>query len=263
MTRPPGLLLLHGSGDTGECWGPFVARIRTHEGMADLVVATPDAPAHGGRRSQPGQTIAWPDLVADAASHAEALVARTGGPIVVAGHSMGAMTALGVAADRPDLIAATFLEDPPFGAPLTPEGHAPPPPQPVDVTPFREWFADLQARPLDEVIAIARSEHPIWDEGEYEPWARAKQAVDVAAFGEPVVFVHADTDRIVREARTPVVVAAGEPELGGMLSAEAGRDLAGLPGWTLRRLPVGHDVRRDAPEATVDLLVGLIRAVAG
>ena len=195
MTTLPGLLLLHGAGDDGACWGPFVARLRAEPGLADLVIETPDAPAHGGRRSTPGQTIAWPDLLADAIASTEALVDRTGGSVVVAGHSMGAMMALGVTAHRPDLALATFLEDPPLGYPLTPEGHEAPAPEPVDVSPFGDWFRDLQSQPLSAVVGDVRAEHPTWDEAEYEPWARAKQAVDITAFTDPVVFVHADTDR--------------------------------------------------------------------
>ncbi len=30
MSPLPGLLLLHGVGDSGECWTPFVARLRAH-----------------------------------------------------------------------------------------------------------------------------------------------------------------------------------------------------------------------------------------
>jgi pimeloyl-ACP methyl ester carboxylesterase len=316
MTALPALLLMHGVGDDGACWAPFVRRLRQRPGLADLLVVTPDAPAHGGRRAQPGQTIAWPDLLAEAIAEAEALVARTGGPILVGGHSMGSMVALGVAANRPDLVRATYLEDPPLmhalpdgvsdvgdespadappdvrspgatsrgnGSPdgTSPGGgserggsdsvgtpdHASPgggsePPAPVDVSEFGDWFAELQSIPLADVVAAARADHPTWDDDEYEHWARAKQSVDRAAFTEPVVWVHADTERILRRAPAPVVVAAGLPERGGLVAPAAEASLRTLPGWTVHRLPAGHDVRRDAPEATVELLADLILSVA-
>ena len=267
MTALPALLLLHGVGDDGACWGPFVRRLRQVEGLAALAVATPDAPAHGGRRANPGQTIAWPDLLTDAITEAEELVAQSGGPIVVGGHSMGSMVALGVAANRPDLVVATFLEDPPLtqglpaagsnGRPLDDES-----PAPVDVSEFGDWFAELQSIPLADVVADARADNPTWDDDEYELWARAKQSVDQAAFSEPVVWVHADTERLLRNAPAPVVVAAGLPELGGLVAPEAEASLRGLPGWSVHRLPAGHDVRRDAPDATIELLADLIRSVS-
>ena len=268
MTTLPAILLMHGVGDDGACWGPFVRRLHGRPGLAELLVATPDAPAHGGRRTEPGQTIAWPDLLAEAIGEAEALVVRSGGPIVVGGHSMGSMVALGVAANRPDLVVATFLEDPPLmqGLPDVDTGawkERAEPPTPVDVSELGDWFAALQSIPLADVVASARTEHPTWDDEEYEIWAHAKQSVDRAAFTEPVVWVHADTERLLRTAPAPVVVAAGLPELGGLVAPEAEASLRALPGWSVHRLEAGHDVRRDAPDATVDLLADLILSVSG
>ena len=125
-----------------------------------------------------------------------------------------------------------------------------------------DWFAALQSIPLADVVAAARTEHPTWDDEEYEPWADAKQSVDRAAFTEPVVWVHADTERLLRTAPAPVVVAAGLPELGSLVAPEAEASLRALPGWSVHRLPAGHDVRRDAPDATVDLLADLIRSAS-
>ena len=268
MTTLPALLLMHGVGDDGACWSPFVRRLRERPGLADLVVVTPDAPAHGGRRAAPGHTVGWPDLLAEAIAAAEALVARSGRPIVVGGHSMGAMVALGVATNRPDLVVATFLEDPPLMQGLPPEVDAPrsseaQPATPVDISELGKWFADLQSVPLAEVVAAARVDHPTWDDEEYELWARAKQSTDLDAFSEPVVWVHADTERLLRHAPAPVVVAAGLPELGGLVAPEAEASIRALPAWSIHRMPTGHDVRRDAPDATVDLLADLIRSVTG
>lgn len=262
MNSLPALLLLHGAGDSGECWAPFERRLRDQPGLRQLEVRTPDAPAHGGRVAGPGQTIAWPDLVAEAIVQAEALAGETERPIVVAGHSMGAMTALGVATHRPELVVGTFLEDPPLTYPLSAADDTAPP-TPVDLHEFRDWFALMRAQSFEEVLAGVRTEHPDWDDAEYAPWARAKQCTDPGAFDGPVLWVHADSPRILRQAPAPVVLAVGRPGRGGMVPPEVAAQLAELPGWAVHRLPAGHDVRRDAPEATVALLADLIRSVTG
>jgi pimeloyl-ACP methyl ester carboxylesterase len=261
MATLPGLLLMHGVGDDGACWGPFVAHLRALD-LADLRIATPDAPAHGGRRATPGHTVAAADLLAEAVAHAEDLAAATGGPIVVGGHSMGSAVALALAASRPDLAVGLWLEDPPLFTSMAEDDALGTDDTPVPLTELHDWFADLQARPLDAVVAAARADHPTWEPAEYEPWARAKQSVDVAAFTRPVPWVAAGWARHARAVACPTVVAAGDPALGAIVSPRAEADLAALPGWTVHRLPAGHDVRRDAPAQTAALLAGLIHRAA-
>jgi len=263
MSPLPGLLLLHGVGDSGECWGPFVARLRAHGdgSLAALRVSTPDAPAHAGHPSAPGRTIAAPDQIAVAVGHAEDLVSSTGGPIVVGGHSMGSGVALAVAAERPDLIRGLWLEDPPLLTPMA-VNDAADPDTPVDGTQFGAWFDDLQALGLDEVIALARVEHPGWDEGEYEPWARAKCSVDTTAFLNPVPWVAARWAARARSITVPTVLVVGDPEAGSVTHPTAAQELGALPGWSVHHVMTGHDVRRDAPDEVVPLLAELIRSVS-
>lgn len=223
---------------------------------------TPDAPAHGGRRAEPGHTIDWDDQLAEAVEHAEELAAATGAPAVVGGHSMGSAVELGLAATRPDLAAGLWLEDPPFADGMTADDERRPDAA-AHLDEFRRWFADPQSIPFEQVVAAARADHPDWEPTEYGPWARAKQSVDVAGFERPVPWVGAGWAARARAVRCPVVVAAGQIERGGLLSAAAESDLAALPSWKIHRIPAGHDVRRDAPRATAALLAGLIRSVGG
>jgi pimeloyl-ACP methyl ester carboxylesterase len=266
MHTLPALLLLHGTGDSGECWTPFLERVRAQPGMGALIAVAPDLPAHGGRRAGPGATVAWPDLLAEAVAHAEQLVGRSGAPIVVGGHSLGATVALGVATRRADLVAALFLEDPPFTTPPAEDtGRAIG--EPLDLGEFREWFAELQAATEAEVAAAVRQEHPTWDPAEFGPWVRAKRSVDLRAFEGQVPWVRSGWADLVAAVCCPAVLAIGDPEgtapLVGIVHPTAAAEIATRPGWTVRRLPTGHDVRRDAPDATAAILADLIRSVAG
>ena len=256
----PGLLLLHGVGDSGDCFGPFVARLREHgDGeLAGLAVVTPSANCHGGQRIRPTRTLARADQIAAATEHAVELVARTGRPIVLGGHSMGAAIALATAAGRPDLVAALWLEDPPLMATMKADdartGML------VDISGFAEWIRPLQEMPLAHVVALVAGGHPQWDVAEFEPWARAKQTVDLAAFAEPVPFLDgwaADARRL----ECPVVLAHGDPMRGSVVHPTAAAELAERSNWSVHALATGHDVRRDAPEEAVGLLGELIRSV--
>ena len=175
---------------------------------------------------------------------------------------MGSAVELGLAATRPDLAAGLWLEDPPFADGMTADDERRPDAA-AHLDEFRRWFADPQSIPFEQVVAAARADHPDWEPTEYGPWARAKQSVDVAGFERPVPWVGAGWAPRARAVRCPVVVAAGQIQRGGLLSAAAESDLAALPGWKIHRISAGHDVRRDAPRATAALLAGLIRSVGG
>lgn len=94
------VLLIHGVGLRAEAWGAQMqALAATHQ-----VIAV-DMPGHGESDPLPnGATL--PDFVAWAARGIEALGL---GPIAVAGHSMGALIAGGLAATRPDLVARVAM----------------------------------------------------------------------------------------------------------------------------------------------------------
>jgi pimeloyl-ACP methyl ester carboxylesterase len=264
MATLPTLLLLHGTGDSGECWAPFLQRVRALPGLQDLTIATPDQAAHGGRRAEPGHTVGWPDLLAEASANAERLVTESGAPIVIGGHSLGATVALGVAASRPDLVAGLFLEDPPFITSLA-EDAGRSIGEPMELDEFHTWFASLKDVSEEQVQATVRREHPDWDPAEYGPWVRSKRSVDAAAFEGLVPWVRTGWADLVRAVRCPAVLVLGEAAAGhpgGIVHPEAARAIAALPGWTVRALPASHDVRRDAPEATAAALADLLRSVS-
>jgi pimeloyl-ACP methyl ester carboxylesterase len=99
----PAVLLLHGLSASRDTWEEAVRRLDDR-----FQVWTVDFRGHGH------SDRAGSYLIADYASDAEAVIDLIGRPTVVAGHSLGAVTA-GVLAQRPHpLVRAVFLEDPPW-----------------------------------------------------------------------------------------------------------------------------------------------------
>jgi 2-succinyl-6-hydroxy-2,4-cyclohexadiene-1-carboxylate synthase len=89
----PRVVLLHGFGQTGRCWGPVApALARAHE------VVRLDAPGHGGSAEVRADLPSTGRLAADA-----------GGPAAYLGYSMGARMALHVAVEAPQAVRALVL----------------------------------------------------------------------------------------------------------------------------------------------------------
>jgi 2-succinyl-6-hydroxy-2,4-cyclohexadiene-1-carboxylate synthase len=87
------IVLLHGFGQTGRCWGPLAPALAGGHEVVRL-----DAPGHGGSTG----------TVADLPTTGR-LMAQAGGPAVYLGYSMGARMALHVATEAPDVVQALVL----------------------------------------------------------------------------------------------------------------------------------------------------------
>ena len=102
----PVLLLLHGAGMDRTVW-VLLARYFARHGWN---VVAPDWPAHGGSGGAPLASIeaqaswAWELVDALRADHGLGV-----GPLVAAGHSMGALAAVAMAGARPDGVARLLL----------------------------------------------------------------------------------------------------------------------------------------------------------
>jgi 2-succinyl-6-hydroxy-2,4-cyclohexadiene-1-carboxylate synthase len=89
----PRVVLVHGFGQTGRCWGPLApALARRHE------VVRVDAPGHGGSAAVAADLPATGRLLAEA-----------GGPAVYLGYSMGGRMVLHVAAHAPEALRALVV----------------------------------------------------------------------------------------------------------------------------------------------------------
>jgi pimeloyl-ACP methyl ester carboxylesterase len=100
----PALLMLHGVTRCAEDFQPLFDRLAPH-----WRILAPDQRGHGGSDRAPGYRVA--DYVADALRLVRSL---TAGPLVLHGHSLGAMVAAAVAAELPGRVRGVVLEDPPF-----------------------------------------------------------------------------------------------------------------------------------------------------
>lgn len=228
------VVFLHGFGDMGECWNAFVDRL----GLT-VPVYLVDAPAHGYSRFDPER------------GYVEQLVARTiefirglGQPVVLVGHSMGALEAMYIAGDAPELIKAIVLEDPPMAA---------------DLALWREratldgLFNFLTAfREQDAVSAEAQilASQPGWPAAEFEPWVRSKQLADPAMRSNFDIHREPMETTLARIA-CPALLLTGDPVAHAIVTSETVQ-------WARTQCPTllfthfegaGHSIRRDAAEA--------------
>lgn len=97
----PAALLLHGVGMRAEAWGPQIVALAAH-----YRVIAADLPGHGGSAALNLSAPDLPDYVAWAARLVQALGL---GAVHVVGHSMGALIAMGLAIERPDLVRSAAL----------------------------------------------------------------------------------------------------------------------------------------------------------
>ena len=253
--NPPPVVLLHGFGDSPECWQPFL-----HAMPAELVVdiVTPAQPGHGGEPLEHGRALDLPTLVEHAAPHVERVVERAGRAAVVGGHSIGAATAVGLAAARPDLVAALYLEDPPWSAPPTGDRD---PTAAAMTDQYREWILGLQSGSHRDRVEWCKGANPGWPDAEYDPWARSKAQVDPAVFDHPIDPFRFGWRSRVDQIDCPVFLIVGDPRSGSTCDAPVVDDLRARAHWQVTQVPgATHDVRRVARSAAIEVLSEAIRS---
>jgi pimeloyl-ACP methyl ester carboxylesterase len=114
--RAPALLFTPGNGFAVQAYRPALAGL-----PADVAVHALNHRGHGGSEV-PAALRDWDGMLADLRAYVEQHMAA---PAILAGHSMGAMLSLRLAAEAPALVAGLLLLEPPLrfrrGEPLTPE----------------------------------------------------------------------------------------------------------------------------------------------
>ncbi len=236
----PTIVLLHGLGDSGDCWPDAVRRWARSYRVVGI-----DALGHGGSPRFTAEQLATADpmeAMYAAAEGAVAQIASRGGPVLLVGHSMGGGLAGALAARRPDLVRVAVLEEPAWRDPALRV-------QPADVV--HDRIAECRAFATDPSAELARgrAENPTWPASEFQPWARSKTEVDLDFLALGIASLAQPWDDIVAAITVPTLAVTGDRSV--LLSAPI-RERANALGNPHLRIEVvggaGHCVRRDRAE---------------
>lgn len=247
--KPP-LVLAHGLSDNGLCWGR-VAQVL----QADFDVIMVDARGHG-RSDKPMTGYSSIEHAADLADFIRNLNLGT---TAVVGHSMGAATALHVAAQQPHLISRLILEDPPL------YDHDPQTNQHADIFAYRDMLVNqIQPQPIEAIIRFAQQTNTDWDAGEFPAWAESKKQVAPQAF-DYVVARSENWRDIVRQITIPTLLVTADtaprPSGSAIVTPEIANEISTLnPHIQIAHIPnAGHNIRREQYENYMDVIRPLLQ----
>jgi pimeloyl-ACP methyl ester carboxylesterase len=242
----PVLLLLHGVTRVWSDWESLIPEL-----ARDWRVVAVDHSGHGDSPRTPGEY-----LVADYARHTVAFLRRKfTRPVAVAGHSLGAMVALSLAAECGPQIVRAILEDPPFHT----MGRD------IATTPYRRQFVGMQevarrggtvaemAAALAEVRIDARTRlGDIRDRTSLEFSARCLARVDPEVF-TPLAAGHwldgFDHESLLPRVHCPLLLLQGDPAVGGAFTdADVALAKRAQPNAAhVRFIGTGHQIHRTRP----------------
>jgi len=230
------LVLLHGITDDGLCWTPVANALAN---QYDVIMV--DARAHG-KSEAPENGYDYKTMATEVVGLIEDLALEN--PIVM-GHSMGAMTALTLAAFSPNVPQAIILEDPPaFWS------ASPPSQEDLNIRAgMRAWFFEVKRKTRDGLLETVRKENPGWSEAELGPWADAKHrfSLKITKLIEDHNTVPGNFLSLLVQITCPVMLITADPRRGTILTNE---DVAELQKsvFQLERVHIpdaGHNIRRE------------------
>lgn len=216
----PPALLLHGVFRRWQDYTPLFPYLTPRWQLHAL-----DFRGHGA--SGPNGPYRVADYVDDAVSFLRSI---RGEPVVVYGHSLGAMVACGAAAAAPERVRAVVLEDPPFDT-LGPE---------IESTPFHSQFAGMRRALQDcggDVDALCRALAEVRittaagkvrmgdlrDVTQLRFTASCLVKIDPAVF-EPLLagewLEGYDAESVLGGVRCPALLLAADGQAGGMMPAD-------------------------------------------
>ena len=241
------ILFLHGVTDNGRCW------LRVANELKDLYdVILMDARGHG-LSDGPEMGYGVEDRALDAAGLIEALGLSQ--PVVI-GHSMGAETAVGLAALMPDLVSGVVLEDPPWpgrswGA--APEDRA---------ERAAQWRAEIEqqkALTREMLLAQAHANNPTWHADELGPWAESKLQMSPNLTNLVLAPRRRWTD-YVRRATCPLLLITADPERGAIVLPKTVQEAAlyWQNGREVNIPAAGHCIHREQFERYMQVVCGFL-----
>ena len=233
----PALLLLHGIGDRWQTWLHLISTL-----VLRWQVFAMDHRGHG----RSGRVKDGYGAAAYASDAAEFLEANACEPAVLAGHSLGARTAVLVAVERPELVRALILEDPPLH-PVAPGAL-----RGVGSRFVEESELLSRTQSFDALIEGLQRIYPEADEAENRDRARKRSLLDPgvfdAAFGGGDRGLP-DMESALRRIQVPTLLIHGDTGLGGIVTEADARWAATLVRdlTAVRMEGVGHGIHRGRP----------------
>ena len=196
----PPLMLLHGLSVDGSIWQAVGRRLHP-----TFSLLAPDLRGHGYSGHPPAGYRAT-DYATDIVDLLESL-APIVSPVHLLGHSLGALAALGAAAQRPMLVGRLILEEPPLAGPS-------------GLAPYLGAVLAAKRMSRDAVLAAVRQFQPelgtLVAEVQTDMWLRVADGALEAVIADPTrVF---DVDGWLAQVPMPTLLIQADPAYGGHLS---------------------------------------------
>ena len=239
----PPLLFIHGLGGR---WQAFARVVPSF--ISSWHVYAMDLRGHGKSGHTPGRYHR--DLyAADAAALVSGLI---NGHVCIVGHSLGAMTALGVAAKSPDTVRAVVYEDPPLYMHM---------PGRMEATDFRPRFQATYELALADMSVEDLARAVLEAQPDLSPEMARERAAAIHAL-DPDVYRRSldrsasqsfDVESWLRAATPPGLLLQANPEQGAMSDEDAASAALLMPDVVVHRwMDSGHGMHAEHLERFVD-----------
>ena len=238
----PPMLLIHGISGRWQDWNSV-----SEQFAADWQVYAIDLRGHG-KSSWVPNAYHWRSYAMDQVEFIERVIGK---PAFVVGHSLGGVTALGLNAERSDLVRAAVYEDPPLFLQRRWDGNQ-----------FRDSFIAtlevLDARPdLQTLIDHVKTTSPALGEAYWVERAEKYLAMDPDVFRLTLsgrARANWRIEDLLERAKSPGLLLQAEPELGSALNDEESAEaMKLLPRAEFEKWDdSGHGMHNSFPSRFVD-----------